>query len=62
MSDVAPPGGCTCAAKPQLGVALDWPLGAAVAQTPSFTVGALRFTTYTKQGWVVAALNVFMFL
>ena len=37
-------------------------LGAGVSQTPSFDLGPVRFTTFTKQGWVVAALNVIMLL
>ena len=37
-------------------------MGALVSQTPTFAVGPVRFTTFTKQGWVVAVLNVSMFL
>ena len=37
-------------------------LGAAVTTIPEFTVGPLLFTSFTKQGWVVAVLNVSMLL
>ena len=33
-------------------------MGALVSQTPTFAVGPVRLTTFTKQGWVVAVLNV----
>ena len=36
--------------------------GAAVSQTPDFAIGPLRINTFTKQGWVVAVLNVSMLL
>ena len=37
-------------------------MGAAVTQTPNFVAGTLHFNSFTKQGWVVAVLNVSMFL
>jgi hypothetical protein len=37
-------------------------LGASVSQTPRVKLGLVRFTTFTKQGWLVAALNVVMIL
>ena len=37
-------------------------LGAAVGQTPAFSIGPFVFNTYTKQGWVVALLYIASFL
>ena len=37
-------------------------LGALVSTIPRVAVGAVRFTTFTNQGWVVAVLNVCMFV
>ena len=37
-------------------------LGAAVSPIPYFALGPLRFTTFTMQGWVVALLNISMYL